>query len=274
MRCRRQHGHDSCNARACNNKRKSGGKVELQSAGRVRWRPISDNEWQIICVLCNPPPPTPHARMPPPQAIICEICGGKFSKHSLLIHQKQCAVKREASTSFCPVCDCLVSNDEYSSHVGECKRVQGTEKADAKRAVATKLKKAAGKAGKGGGAAAPPTGEGLAVVGNLKAVVQDAVAAAAAPAKPQRSKIPESVLKRLAAANNGEKAVTPEQQLQRQLGVDPCLACGAPKAAVACVGCHAVYCKPCSDMLHEANKALSSHKPFVKEVSPAAHTRC
>ena len=37
--------------------------------------------------------------MPPPQSIVCEICGGKFSKHSLVIHQRQCVEKREKSTA-------------------------------------------------------------------------------------------------------------------------------------------------------------------------------
>ena len=39
--------------------------------------------------------------MPPPSTVVCELCGGKFSKHSLIIHQKACVVKREQSTSFC-----------------------------------------------------------------------------------------------------------------------------------------------------------------------------
>jgi hypothetical protein len=72
--------------------------------------------------------------MPPPAAVVCELCGGKFSKHSLPIHQKACVVKRELSTSFCPVCDCLVSNDEYSAHVGECKKLNGAAAAEIKKA--------------------------------------------------------------------------------------------------------------------------------------------
>lgn len=210
--------------------------------------------------------------MPPPLAIICEICGGKFSKHSLVIHQKACVAKREASTSFCPVCDCLVSNDEYGSHVTECKRVNGQAAADVKKATAAAKAKAA-KADKAKAGAAAKPGD-LSVVGNDKTAAAEAAsasAAAAATAKPQqRSKIPESVLKRLAGAANGEKQLTPEQRLQKCLGVDPCLACGGPKAAVACMGCHAVYCKPCSDMIHECNKALSDHKPYVKEVRSLA----
>ena len=39
--------------------------------------------------------------MPPPSTVVCELCGGKYSKHSLIIHQKQCVVKRELSTAFC-----------------------------------------------------------------------------------------------------------------------------------------------------------------------------
>jgi len=38
--------------------------------------------------------------MPPPSIVICEICNGKFSKHSIAIHQKACVVKRELSTEF------------------------------------------------------------------------------------------------------------------------------------------------------------------------------
>jgi hypothetical protein len=38
--------------------------------------------------------------MPPPSIVICEICNGKFSKHSIAIHQKACVVKRELSTDF------------------------------------------------------------------------------------------------------------------------------------------------------------------------------
>jgi len=33
------------------------------------------------------------AIMPRPQAIVCELCGGKFFKHSFTIHQKQCIAK-------------------------------------------------------------------------------------------------------------------------------------------------------------------------------------
>ena len=57
--------------------------------------------------------------MPPPQVVICEICQGKFSKHSLAIHQKACVVKRELSTDFCPVCDRLVDNSEFDEYKEE-----------------------------------------------------------------------------------------------------------------------------------------------------------
>jgi len=198
--------------------------------------------------------------MPPPAAVVCELCGGKFSKHSLPIHQKACVVKRELSTSFCPVCDCLVSNDEYSAHVGECKKLNGAAAAEIKKANEAKKAKASKEKGKtlGGGAAAA-----------------EPAAAAEGEKKPQRSKIPESVLRRLEAFKNGEAELSPDQKLLKELGVEPCLACGKPKAAVACVGCHAVYCKPCSDMIHEVNKALSNHTPVVKAVSgraPLSHT--
>lgn len=35
--------------------------------------------------------------MPPPVFVVCEICGKKFSKRSLGIHQKQCLKKAESS---------------------------------------------------------------------------------------------------------------------------------------------------------------------------------
>ncbi len=94
--------------------------------------------------------------MPPPVFVVCEICGKKFSKRSLGIHQKQCLKKAESSmvsalvaanvvvrlprcgslatvqpacTPSCPppqthctICGLPVSKDEYSAHVDDCKR--------------------------------------------------------------------------------------------------------------------------------------------------------
>lgn len=181
--------------------------------------------------------------MPPPSTVLCEICHQKFSTRSLAIHQKSCVKKREEGTCFCPVCDQLVSNDEYQRHYSECKDVNAhllKKKKDAAAAAAA-AKKQAGKAGgaSAGAAAAPPPGP--------------------------RSKIPEAVLRRLEAHAAGAVADTPEQALLKRLG-GPCHACGVAKAIAACVGCHTVYCKPCCAMIHEVNAALADHSPMLKEV--------
>lgn len=187
--------------------------------------------------------------MPPPSVAICEICGGKFSKHSLAIHQKACVKKREESTSFCPVCDQLVTNDEYSHHVEECKRVNAHVLREKKIAAA----KAAKAKGANGGADGDAAGD-----------------KPSSASQKSRSKIPESVLRRLEAAKAGSKELSPEEQLFARLG-EPCHACGGAMATTACVGCHTVYCAPCCDMIHEVNRALSDHKPINKEVG--AHTQ-
>ena len=206
--------------------------------------------------------------MPPPQVVICEICQGKFSKHSLAIHQKACVVKRELSTDFCPVCDRLVDNSEFGSHVAECKRVNGAaahEQKLIKEKAAAAAKKAGGKPPKGGqttGTAAPAD---LSMTNGLNGAGNPS--AAAAPEKKTRSKIPESVLRRLEMAKMtgaSGKPLTPEEILLKDLG-QACLSCGSSMADTACLGCHAVYCNPCSVMLHDSNKSLSpenGHKPI------------
>lgn len=60
------------------------------------------------------------ARMPPPRAIICETCGGKFLKSGYAQHIKKCAGNRALSHTKCPVCRLPISNDAYSAHVAEC----------------------------------------------------------------------------------------------------------------------------------------------------------
>ena len=60
--------------------------------------------------------------MPPP-TIHCEVCGKQFFKRSYPIHLKQCKIKHAVSTTQCPNCRLLVSNDEYSKHVQECQDV-------------------------------------------------------------------------------------------------------------------------------------------------------
>ena len=149
--------------------------------------------------------------MPPPPTVVCELCHNQFSVRSLPIHQRQCAKKREQSTSFCPVCDCLLSNEELGRHVAECKRVN--------------------------------TG----------------TAAAKKPGAAPRSKIPESVLRRLeaaeAAANGGGGGGANSgvgERLAARGASGPCDACAAAACTVGCVKCDKVFCAPCSDTIHIA----------------------
>jgi hypothetical protein len=179
--------------------------------------------------------------MPPPSFITCELCHQKFGKHSIAIHMKSCVAKREASTAFCPVCDNLVSNDEYEKHVAECKTVNA-EMYKKKKAAEAASKKGAGKVEAAAGAG-------------------DGVKAAAGP----RSKVPEHVLRRMK-----EMAETPEQRVLRKVGL-PCDACGTAIANVACMGCHVAYCESCSAGIHEANKALADHVPTVRNDLAAAN---
>lgn len=173
--------------------------------------------------------------MPPPATVLCEICHQKFSVRSLPLHQKSCVKKREESTSFCPVCDQLVSNDEYQKHYGECKIINA--------GLLKKKKDMAAAAAKKKGPADPTS------TGNAPAA---------------RSKIPESVLRRLEAHAGGQSTDSPEQVLMKRLG-GPCHSCGTATAVAACMGCHTVYCKSCCDMIHEVNTALSEHKPVLRE---------
>ena len=80
--------------------------------------------------------------MPPPQPILCDLCGGKFFKNSIGIHQKQCAAKKIAQTVFCPICELPVTNDEYAGHVADCKEAnkgKPKKKGAAKQAGAGQL---------------------------------------------------------------------------------------------------------------------------------------
>lgn len=168
--------------------------------------------------------------MPPPVFVSCDLCGQKFGTRSIGIHMKACIAKREKSTSFCPVCDNIVSNDEYEKHVSECKVVNAEMYKKKKAAEAAAKKPGTVVAGAAGGAGA------------------------AAP----RSKVPEHVLRRMK-----EMSESPEQRVLNKLG-SPCHACGTAIANVACLGCHTVYCESCSAGLHEANKALADHTPTVR----------
>ena len=216
----------------------------------------------------QPPPtsPPPTNKMPPPAFVLCELCHKKFGKSSIAIHMKQCIAKREASTSFCPVCDNIVSNDEFEKHVAECKVVNAElfkkKKAEAAAAAAAAAKTA--KAAPGAKPAGPLSVTGGAVGsggggggGAGGAATGDGDASGGAPA---RSKVPEHILRKMK-----EMSEPPETRLQRRLG-QPCDACGSTAANVLCLGCHAVYCVPCSAGIHEVNKALSDHAPTVREV--------
>jgi hypothetical protein len=204
--------------------------------------------------------------MPPPSFVLCDLCHQKFSKHSLPIHLKACVAKREASTCFCPVCDNLVSNDEYENHVSECRRVNGPKLAE-KKAAAAKAAKAAGKA------APHSAGAAAAAAGAVSGGAAAGGSAAAAPAA--RSKVPDHVLRKLEGYQRGTSDDTPEQKLAKRLdGATRCDACGGKTAVAACVGCHAVYCNGCSDVIHEVNRALRDHKPVLREVRCPSARRC
>jgi hypothetical protein len=156
--------------------------------------------------------------MPPPQTVVCEICHQQFSARSLAIHQKACVRKRNESTSFCEVCDQLVTNDEYGKHVAEC-RVLNARLLEAKKRA-------------GGGAKA----------------------AAGAPTQAQqRSKIPESVLRRLeAAARVGGSGDDVEAARLTGRAGQSCDACAGVVATIGCVHCSSIYCAACSDTVHGA----------------------
>jgi hypothetical protein len=64
----------------------------------------------------------------PPKPVLCDMCGGKFFKSSIAIHQKQCAAKKIAQTVFCPVCELPVNNDEYAGHLEACKDANAGKK--------------------------------------------------------------------------------------------------------------------------------------------------
>jgi hypothetical protein len=178
--------------------------------------------------------------------------------------------KREKSTAFCPCCDQLVSNDEYSSHVTKCKTIN--ERAMREKKLAAEKAKAATGGGGGGGGAPGKAGAAAAKAGAAAAPAAPSKLSFEATGKPpagppppapgQRSNIPESGLRRLEAAQKGAVELSPEAKLMARLG-RPCDACGGAPANTACVGCHAVYCAPCCATLHEANAALGDHKPVT-----------
>lgn len=190
-----------------------------------------------------------------------------FGKVSLPIHAKSCVAKREASTSFCEVCDQIVSNDEYSKHVEECRRVNAgmlaKKRAAAPKPAATAKGKGAAAAESAGGPLAltgSAVGAAAAGAGAGAAAGAAAAARAAAATAATRSKIPDHVLRQMM-----ELSEPPEIRIMRKLG-QPCDACGSVAADTACLGCHAVYCAACSAGIHEVNKALSGHTPVFDPV--------
>ena len=52
--------------------------------------------------------------MPAPQAVLCHLCNGKYFKHSLPIHLKQCEKKWKQTHSRCEYCGSTVANSDWS----------------------------------------------------------------------------------------------------------------------------------------------------------------
>jgi hypothetical protein len=157
-----------------------------------------------------------------------------------------------------------VSHGEYAAHGPKCRTVNERARRE-KKLAADKAKAAAAAAG--GPAPLPISGK----AGQTPAAaVEEPIPPPnpSAPPPPGRSKIPQAVLDRLAAAAKGIVELTPEQKLLKRLG-SPCDACGATAADTSCLGCHAVYCAPCSATLHESNAALTpefGHSPVLQAV--------
>ena len=154
-----------------------------------------------------------------------------------------------------------MSNDEYSAHVQKCRTVNERALRE-KKLAADKAKKEAAAAG--GKAPLPISGK----AGVKPAAPEEPLPPPNAQPPAGRSKIPQAVLDRLAAAARGVVELTPEQKLLKRLG-SPCDACGAAASNTSCLGCHAVYCAPCSATLHESNAALTpefGHSPVLREV--------
>eukprot|EP01083_Nonionella_stella_P202908 740821_1 len=60
--------------------------------------------------------------MPPPKAIVCHLCNGKYFKRSFPIHLKQCEAKWKKTHSRCEHCGSAVANHDWSDHRAHCKR--------------------------------------------------------------------------------------------------------------------------------------------------------
>lgn len=59
--------------------------------------------------------------MPPPQAIVCHLCNGKYFKRSWPIHLKQCEEKWKKTHSRCEYCGTAVAKDDWQDHRVHCK---------------------------------------------------------------------------------------------------------------------------------------------------------
>eukprot|EP01083_Nonionella_stella_P144013 448753_1 len=59
--------------------------------------------------------------MPPPKAIVCHLCNGKYFKRSWPIHLKQCEAKWKKTHTRCEYCGSAVSNHDWSDHRSHCK---------------------------------------------------------------------------------------------------------------------------------------------------------
>eukprot|EP00927_Polykrikos_kofoidii_P024028 TRINITY_DN21931_c0_g1_i1.p1 TRINITY_DN21931_c0_g1~~TRINITY_DN21931_c0_g1_i1.p1 ORF type:complete len:440 (-),score=41.01 TRINITY_DN21931_c0_g1_i1:154-1473(-) len=77
----------------------------------------------------------------PPRAVICELCGGKFFRSSLAIHQKTCRTKVGVQMHECPYCHAGVPMLEMDIHVTKCPeaRAAGAKPTGASASLAKRL---------------------------------------------------------------------------------------------------------------------------------------
>jgi len=59
--------------------------------------------------------------MPPPKAIVCHLCNGKYFSRSWPIHLKACEAKWKKTHSRCEYCGVAVNNADWSDHRAHCK---------------------------------------------------------------------------------------------------------------------------------------------------------
>eukprot|EP00927_Polykrikos_kofoidii_P016654 TRINITY_DN17546_c0_g1_i1.p1 TRINITY_DN17546_c0_g1~~TRINITY_DN17546_c0_g1_i1.p1 ORF type:complete len:533 (-),score=90.12 TRINITY_DN17546_c0_g1_i1:252-1850(-) len=77
----------------------------------------------------------------PPRAVLCELCGGKFFRSSLAIHQKTCRTKVGVQMHDCPYCHVGVPMLEMDLHVMRCPEAKaaGARPTGASAALAKRL---------------------------------------------------------------------------------------------------------------------------------------